>query len=126
MYFLSFRHARRKAKKIVSIRPPRPPTPPSPGSFVSEGVVEIGDPSRPSVEAQYAPLALPMEGFGSEPLLTSDPFSSYPIPKPDSIACPRQTQDRRTRPRSTSRRGTSSPKSLHNGAGSVQSKVSVP
>ena len=125
MSFLSFRHARRKAKKMVTIRPPRTPTPPSPGSFISTDVVEIGDPSRPSVEAHYAPLSLHMDiGFASEALLRD----SYPylIHESDPIGSPRQKQDRRSR-RSTSRRGSvTSPKSLHNGAGLAQSRVSVP
>jgi len=121
MSFLSFRQARRKAKKIVSIRNPRPPTPPSPGSFASTSVVEIGDPSRPDVEALYEPLTLQMDvGFASEPLFPSDSFSSLML-ESDSISRPKQTQRRSTR------RRASSPKSSHgDGAGSVQSKVSVP
>ena len=124
MSFLSFRrHAKRKAQKIVSFRLARPPTPPSPGSFVSTSVVEIGDPSRPSVDEPYAPLTLQMDiGFASEPLLPSGSFSSSLIRESDSIPSPRRTQNRRSRPRSSSR---SPPKSLHDGAGSVRSKVSV-
>jgi hypothetical protein len=123
MSFLSFR-ARRKAKKIVSVRSPRPPTPPTPGSFVSAAIVEIGDPSRPSAEAYYAPPTLQVDtSFAAEPLLPGDLFRPA-YREPSLTANPRHTRDRHSRPRS--RRSGSSPKSPHVGPGSIQSKVSVP
>lgn len=45
MSFLNFRSARRRAKKIVSLRHPQAPSPPTPGSFVS---ANVGEPSRKS------------------------------------------------------------------------------
>ena len=43
MSFLNFRSARRRAKKIVSLRHSRAPSPPSPGSFVS---ASAGEPTK--------------------------------------------------------------------------------
>jgi hypothetical protein len=40
MSFLNFRSARRRAKKIVSLRHSRAPSPPTPGSFVSANAGE--------------------------------------------------------------------------------------
>ncbi|KAH9035022.1 hypothetical protein EDB85DRAFT_2143993 [Lactarius pseudohatsudake] len=72
MSFLNFRSARRRAKKIVSIRPPRPPTPPTPNSFVSPN---IGEPTRKS--AEHTSISTPYQvdvDFSHGPLFASDPF----------------------------------------------------
>ncbi|KAI0267418.1 hypothetical protein BC834DRAFT_77255 [Gloeopeniophorella convolvens] len=77
MSFLHFRTARRKAKKIVSIRPVHHvPSLPSPGSFTSNDVVEISDAYRSS-EPHFG-LASPQVDieFSNEPLFSSDPFVS--------------------------------------------------
>ena len=52
MSFLNFRSARRRAKKIVSLRHPRAPSPPSPGSFVSACA---GERSKRSVKGSGDP-----------------------------------------------------------------------
>jgi hypothetical protein len=115
MSFLNFRQARRKAKKIVSLRYPRPATPPTPDSFVSTNVVEIGDPSRPAAEACYAPLTLQLDlGVKGEPFLHSDHILS-PSRERALTTSSRQTRDRLSRPRSKS-----------DVVGSVQPRVSGP
>jgi len=121
MSFLSFRHARRKAKKIVSARSLRPSTPPSPGSFTSTNVVEIGDPARVSPETYY-PVVNPRVDIelAHEPLFHSDPFLAT-LPDQASTLNSTRLQDERTR----SRIGTSSPIPPQEGAELVRGEVSV-
>jgi hypothetical protein len=108
MTFLAFRHAKRKAKKMVSARPPRSPTSCS-ASFVTPSVVEIGDPTSASAEACYAPMTLHVDvDIAREPLFSSDPVVSTfrqhsPTTNPD------ESQDWLSR----SRLGGNSSKSLH-------------
>jgi hypothetical protein len=121
MSFLSFRHARRKAKKIVSARPLRPPTPPSPGSFASTSVVEIGDPTRVSPETYYPVVNPHMDvEIPHEPLFPSDPFLAA-LPHQASTLNSTRLQDGRTR----SRMGKSSSIPPRDGAGLAQSEVSI-
>ncbi|KAH9968109.1 hypothetical protein BC827DRAFT_1263841 [Russula dissimulans] len=118
MSFLSFRHARRKAKKIVSARPLRPPTPPSPGSFASTSVVEIGDPTRVSPETYYPVVNPHMDvEIPHEPLFPSDPFLAA-LPHQASTLNSTRLQDGRTR----SRMGKSSSIPPRDGAGLAQSE----
>ncbi|KAI9513451.1 hypothetical protein F5148DRAFT_1278823 [Russula earlei] len=116
MSFLSFRHARRKAKKMVGLRHPRPPTPPSPSSFAAASVVEIGDPSRPSAERLYRAMTPQVDiDIVPEPLFPSDPFvATFRADRPTATS---HTQSRDRRSRSGS---GSPPKAPHNGAGLVQ------
>ncbi|KAI9463988.1 hypothetical protein BJY52DRAFT_1165824 [Lactarius psammicola] len=67
----NFRSARRRAKKIVSIRPPRPPTPPTPNSFVSPNLYE---PTRTSAEYFSIPTYQVDVDVSHGPLFASDPF----------------------------------------------------
>jgi hypothetical protein len=118
MTFLSFRHAKRKAKKMANVRPLRSQSPSS-GSFVSASVVEIGDPTSASAEAYYTPLTFHVDvDISPEPLFASDPFSST-IRHRASTPNPRPLHDRQSR----SRLGGSSSKPLD--AGWVQPGVSV-
>lgn len=120
MTFLSFRHGKRKAKKMANVRPLRSPSPSS-SSFVTASVVEIGDPSSASAEAYYTPLTLHVDvDITPEPLFADDPFSST-LRHHASIPNPRQSHDRLSR----SRVGGSSSKSLHDDARRVQPRVSV-
>lgn len=120
MTFLSFRHTKRKPKKIANVRPLRSPSPSS-GSFVTTNVVEIGDPSSASAEACYAPETLHVDvDIASEPLFGGDPFSST-FRHRASTTNLRQSHDRLSR----SRLGGSSSKPLHDDAGWVQPRVSV-
>jgi hypothetical protein len=120
MTFLGFRHAKRKAKKMVNARLPRSPTCSS-GSFVTESVVEIGDPTSASAEECYAPMSLHVDlDITSEPLFPSDPFVST-FRQHASTANTRESQDRL----SYSRLGRSSSNPLHDNAGWVQPRVSV-
>jgi hypothetical protein len=92
MTFLGFRHAKRKAKKMVNICPLRSPSPSS-GS-ITTSVVEIGDPSSASAEACYAPVTLHVDvDITPEPLFLGDPFSSAVLNHASSTN-PRQSQDR--------------------------------
>ena len=118
MSFLSFRQARRKAKKIVSVRAQRPPTPPSPDrdSCVFPSVVEIGDPSRVSAEAFYSPATLHVD-ITSGPLFPSDPFPGSDHPSTNAG----QSQDQA----SHTGLGGASSKLPHDGAGSEQQRVRV-
>lgn len=112
MTFLGFRHAKRKAKKMVNARPPRSPTASS-ASFVTPSVVEIGDPTSASAEACYAPMTLHVDvDIAREPLFGSDPVLS---------TNPNESQDWLSR----SRLGGNSSKPLHHNAGWVQSRVSA-
>jgi len=119
MTFLGFRHAKRKAKKMVNARPQRSPTPSS-GSFVSTSVVEIGDPTSPSAEACYAPMTLQVDvDITPDPPFPSDPpFSAFH--HNSSSTYPMQLQDRLSR----SRLGRSSPMLLHDDTGRMP-RVSV-
>ncbi|KAF8270026.1 hypothetical protein EI94DRAFT_1699069 [Lactarius quietus] len=67
MSFLNFRSARRRAKKIVSLRHPRAPSPPTPGSFVSP---DASEPTRESEKSSSAPRIV--VDVTHRPLLTSD------------------------------------------------------
>jgi hypothetical protein len=72
MSFLNFRSARRRAKKIVSLRPHRAPTPPTPGSFVSPN---IGVPPRAFPEGSSIPTTNQVDVDVIHGLpLASDPF----------------------------------------------------
>ncbi|KAH9974269.1 hypothetical protein BGW80DRAFT_173567 [Lactifluus volemus] len=74
MSFLKFRQAKRKAKKIVTVRSPHSQarTPPSSSSSVFPTVVEIGDPSRISTEC---PVKLHVDvDITPGPLFPSDTF----------------------------------------------------
>ena len=73
MSFLKFRQAKRKAKKIVTIRSPRSQarTPPSSCGSVFPTVVEIGDPSRISAESCQCPAKLDVD-ITPGPLFPSD------------------------------------------------------
>ncbi|KAH9996309.1 hypothetical protein BJV77DRAFT_1065927 [Russula vinacea] len=93
MTFLGFRHAKRKAKKMVNIRPLRSPTPSS-GSLTTS-IVEIGDPSGASAEACHAPVTLDVD-ITPEPRFLNDPFSST-VRHHASSTNPRQLQDRLSR-----------------------------
>jgi hypothetical protein len=120
MTFLGFRHAKRKAKKMVDTRPPRSPTSSS-GSFVAPSVVEIGDPTSASAEACYAPMSLHVDvDISREPLFASDPVMST-FRQHSPTTNPKESQDRLSR----SRLGGNSSKPLHHNAGWVQPRVSV-
>ncbi|KAI9438229.1 hypothetical protein H4582DRAFT_247631 [Lactarius indigo] len=72
MPFLNFRSARRRAKKIVSLRPARPPSPPTPNSFVSPNFCE---PTRTSAGCTSIPSPYQVDvDFSHGPLFASDPF----------------------------------------------------
>jgi hypothetical protein len=116
MTFLGFRHAKRKAKKMVNARPLR-----SPSSSVTPSVVEIGDPTSASAEACYAPMTLHVDvDISREPLFASDPgLSTFRHHSPTTN--PKESQDRLSR----SRLGGDSSKPLHHNAGWVQPRVSV-
>jgi hypothetical protein len=119
MTFLGFRHAKRKAKKMVNICPLRSPSPSS-GS-ITTSVVEIGDPSSASAEACYAPVTLHVDvDITPEPLFLGDPFSSAVLNHASSTN-PRQSQDRLPR----SGLGRSSLKPLRDEIEWVQPRVSV-
>lgn len=120
MTFLGFRHAKRKAKKMVNARLPRSP-PSSSGSFAADSVVEIRDPTSASAEACYAPMTLRLDvDFAREPLFSSDAdLSTFRHHSP--ITNPKESQDRLPR----SRLGGNSSKPLHHSAGWVQPRVSV-
>jgi hypothetical protein len=96
MTFLGFRHAKRKAKKMVNARPSRSPTPSS-GSFVASSVVEIGDPSSTSAEACYTPVTLRVDvDITPDPPFLSDPhFPTFRYHS--SSTYPRQLRDRVSR-----------------------------
>jgi hypothetical protein len=116
MTFLGFRHAKRKAKKMVNIRPLRSPTPSS-GSLTTS-IVEIGDPSGASAEACHAPVTLDVD-ITPEPRFLNDPFSS--TVRHHASTNPRQLQDRLSR----SVLGRSLPKPLRDETEWVQPRVSV-
>lgn len=118
MAFLGFRHAKRKAKKMVSACPPRSPTPSS-SSFVTPSVVEIGDPTSASAEACYGPMTLHVDvDISREPLFASDPVLSFRQHSPPPN--PKESQERLSR----SRHGGNSSKPLHHNAGWVRPRDS--
>ena len=121
MTFLGFRHAKRKAKKMVNARPSRSPTSSS-ASFATTSVVEIVDTTSVSAEACYAPrttLHLDVD-IARDPLFLSDSVLST-FRQHSPITNPRESQDRLSR----SRLGGNSSKPLHHNAGCVQPRVSV-
>jgi hypothetical protein len=120
MTFLSFRYAKRKAKKMVNARPPRSPTASS-ASFVTASVVEIGDPTRVSAEACYTPMTLHLDvDIARDPLFPGDPVLST-FRQHSPATNPKEFQDRLSR----SRLDGNSSKPLHHNAGWVQPRVSV-
>ena len=120
MTFLGFRHAKRKAKKVVNAPPPRSTTPSS-SSFVTPSVVEIGDPTSASAEACYAPVTLHVDvDISRDPLFASDPvLSTFRQHSPTRNS--KESQDRLSR----SGLGRNSSKPLQHNAGWVQPRVSV-
>ncbi|KAH8981937.1 hypothetical protein EDB86DRAFT_3086639 [Lactarius hatsudake] len=116
MSFLNFRSARRRAKKIVSIRPPRPPTPPTPNSFVSPNIRE---PTRESAEHSIStPYQVDVD-FSHGPLFASDPF----VPGIRNYRPATNSREFRGGPLPTGPgRNGASPKSLPHGVGLEQRK----
>ncbi|KAH9077663.1 hypothetical protein EDB83DRAFT_2345180 [Lactarius deliciosus] len=118
MSFLNFRSARRRAKKIVSIRPPRPPTPPTPNSFVSPNIRE---PTGES--AEHTNISTPYQvdvDFSHGPLFASDPF----VPGIRNYRPATSSREFRGGPLPTGPgRNGASPKSLPHGVGLEQRKV---
>jgi hypothetical protein len=113
MSFLSFRQAKRKAKKIITVvHALRPPTPPSAGSCVFPDIVEIGDPSRVSTESYCSSAKLHIDVD-----ITPGPL----FPPCDLLTDARESRDQvyHTGP------GRVSSQRLHDDVGSVQQKVRV-